>query len=224
MAVLAGDFLLARASVALARLRNVQVLELLATVIANLVEGEFMQLRNGSKDGKRFDYYLEKTYLKTASLIAKSCRACAVLGGCGESVAGISYDYGRNIGMSFQVSNVSNTNWNQLIDDMLDFTAISEQLGKPANADLKLGLATAPVLFAADEFPILWELIDRKFNQPGDVEMALELALKSDGIEKTRRLAGTYVDGAVNAVMGLPESKARDALVELTRSVLNRSK
>lgn len=78
MAVLAGDFLLGRASVALARLRNAEVVELLATVIANLVEGEFMQLKNTERDERNpqwseetVTYYLQKTYLKTASLISK---------------------------------------------------------------------------------------------------------------------------------------------------------
>jgi hexaprenyl-diphosphate synthase len=120
MAILAGDFLLARASVALARLRNVTVVELLATVISNLVEGEFMQLRNvGSvnhiqdfpskyqrKDielDSRFDYYLEKTYLKTASLIARSCEAAAVLGNQPEGVCKMAYGYGRSLGLAFQV-------------------------------------------------------------------------------------------------------------------------
>jgi hexaprenyl-diphosphate synthase len=81
MAVLAGDFLLGRASVALARLRDPEVTELLATVIANLVEGEFMQLKNTAADEKNpvftedtISYYLQKTYLKSASLISKSCR------------------------------------------------------------------------------------------------------------------------------------------------------
>jgi hexaprenyl-diphosphate synthase len=123
MAILAGDFLLARASVALARLRNLQVVELLATVISNLVEGEFMQLRNSSlsssykwseegwlppgavitKDTQRFEYYMEKTYMKTASLIAKSCRAATVLGGCSQEICDASYIYGRNLGLAFQV-------------------------------------------------------------------------------------------------------------------------
>ena len=123
MAILAGDFLLARASIALARLRNVEVVELLATVISNLVEGEFMQLRNSAIDGDkgwlanvlgtrasrndevnaRFEYYMEKTYLKTASLIAKSCRAAAVLGGCTAEVAEAAYNYGKNLGLAFQV-------------------------------------------------------------------------------------------------------------------------
>ncbi|KAG0289238.1 coq1 putative hexaprenyl diphosphate synthase, partial [Dissophora globulifera] len=110
MAVLGGDFLLARASIALARLRNHEVTELISTVIANLVEGEFMQLRNGQVENGRnrggkmttFEYYMEKTYMKTASLISKSCRSSAVLGGASDEVCDIAYTYGKNIGLAFQ--------------------------------------------------------------------------------------------------------------------------
>lgn len=122
MAILAGDFLLARASVALARLRNLEVVELLSTVISNLVEGEFMQLRNSAISGKsswlfpftsftssniddeqRFNYYMKKTYMKTASLIAKSCKAATILGNCETAVQEAAYNYGRNLGLAFQV-------------------------------------------------------------------------------------------------------------------------
>lgn len=105
LTILAGDFLLARASVALARLRNPEVIELLATVIANLVEGEFMQLKNIQEHGTMsiLEYYLEKSYMKTASLIAKSCRAATVLGGATTEVCDIAYTYGRNLGLAFQV-------------------------------------------------------------------------------------------------------------------------
>ncbi|KAJ3382400.1 coq1 putative hexaprenyl diphosphate synthase, partial [Entophlyctis sp. JEL0112] len=202
MAVLAGDFLLARASVALARLRNVEVVELLSTVISDLVEGEFMQLRNSllrrgsasippAGDGDtasasvadaekffgntslaplniprqfesdssnaRFEYYLSKTFLKTASLIANSCRASAILGGCDEVVADAAYRYGRSLGLAFQV-----------VDDLLDFTVSADEMGKPVNADVKLGIATAPVLYAACEFPELDGAIERNFKQDGD--------------------------------------------------------
>lgn len=108
MSILGGDFLLGRASVALARLRNAEVIELLATVIANLVEGEFMQLKNLAKEGggeqeSAIDYYLRKTYLKTASLISKSCRAAAVLGGASAELTDSAYSFGRNLGLAFQV-------------------------------------------------------------------------------------------------------------------------
>jgi hexaprenyl-diphosphate synthase len=107
MAVLAGDFLLGRASVALARLRNSEVIELLATVIANLVEGEFMQLKNTARDEKNpvwtedtITYYLQKTYLKSASLISKSCRAAALLGGSDGVTVEAAYAYGKNLGLA----------------------------------------------------------------------------------------------------------------------------
>lgn len=166
MAVLAGDFLLGRASVALARLRDPEVTELLATVIANLVEGEFMQLKNTAADEKNpvftdetISYYLQKTYLKTASLISKSCRAAALLGHSTPEVVEAAYSYGRNLGLAFQ-----------LVDDMLDYTVSGVELGKPAGADLELGLATAPLLFAWKQNPGLGPLVGRKFSQEGDVQ------------------------------------------------------
>lgn len=173
MAVLAGDFLLGRASVALARLRNAEVVELLATVIANLVEGEFMQLKNTSRDERRprwsedaLAYYLQKTYLKTASLISKSCRAAALLGGADSRTVDAAYEYGRNLGLAFQ-----------LVDDLLDYTRSGDDLGKPAGADLELGLATAPLLFAWKTMPELGNLVGRKFEQEGDVERVRPLVL-----------------------------------------------
>ncbi|KAF9985945.1 coq1 putative hexaprenyl diphosphate synthase [Mortierella antarctica] len=221
MAVLGGDFLLARASIALARLRNHEVTELISTVIANLVEGEFMQLRNGQVENGRsrsgtmttFEYYMEKTYMKTASLISKSCRSSAVLGGASDEVCDIAYTYGKNIGLAFQ-----------LVDDMLDFTVSSDEFGKPAGADLKLGLATAPVLFAWEEYPELGKLIKRNFDQQGDVELAWDLVLKSQGLAQTRMLAQSHCQKAISALSGLPDSQAKTALIQLTEKVLDRKK
>jgi hexaprenyl-diphosphate synthase len=165
MAVLAGDFLLSRASVALARLRDAEVTELLATVIANLVEGEFMQLKNTARDEKNpvwtedtLSYYLQKTYLKSASLISKSCRAAALLGSSDLGTVNAAYLYGKNLGLAFQ-----------LVDDMLDYTISEKELGKPAGADLELGLATAPLLFAWKNNRELGSLVGRKFAEEGDV-------------------------------------------------------
>ncbi|KAI9102511.1 isoprenoid synthase domain-containing protein [Phlyctochytrium arcticum] len=234
MAILAGDFLLARASIALSRLRNFEAVELLSTAISNLVEGEFMQLRNSALNGEKswlrhakhmlrqsesdllnekFEYYMEKTYLKTASLIAQSCQAASALGGCTEEVGRAAYQYGKNVGLAFQV-----------VDDMLDFTVSANDLGKPANADLKLGLATAPVLFAAEQFDELNVLIERNFAQPGDAEMALSYVLRSDGIERSRALAQSYCQQAIEAISVLPSSPAQTALIQLTEAVITRKK
>ncbi|KJZ78181.1 Putative hexaprenyl pyrophosphate synthase [Hirsutella minnesotensis 3608] len=220
MAVLAGDFLLGRASVALARLRHVEVVELLATVIANLVEGEFMQLKNTERDERKpqwseetLGYYLQKTYLKTASLISKSCRAAALLGNADNTTVESAYAYGRNLGLAFQ-----------LVDDMLDYTRSGADLGKPAGADLELGLATAPLLFAWKSNPELGALVGRKFEQEGDVAKARQLVLESDGIEQTRALALDYAEKAIGAISDFPASEAKDGLVEMAQKTIKRQK
>ena len=114
--VLAGDFLLGRASAALSRLGEVEVVELISSVIANLVEGEVLQMKDvlHAKEAERIEttierdhwnVYMRKTYLKTASLMAKGARASVVLGGCrdDEIWKEVAYAYGRNLGIAFQV-------------------------------------------------------------------------------------------------------------------------
>ena len=220
VAVLAGDFLLGRASVALARLRDVEVVELLATVIANLVEGEFMQLKNTALDEAKpvwtddtISYYLQKTYLKSASLISKSCRAAALLGQSSPEVVEAAYSYGRNLGLAFQ-----------LVDDMLDYMISGEELGKPAGADLELGLATAPLLFAWKENPALGALVGRKFAGHGDVENARELVALSDGLAQTRALAEDYAEKAKDAIKDFPDSEGKNGLIEMCDKSVKRRK
>lgn len=212
LAILAGDFLLARASVALARLRNVEVVEIVSTVIEHLVKGEVMQMRGGHlKDVTALEYYFHKNYYKTGSLMANSCKAAVVLAEHDEEVQKIAFAYGKHIGLAFQ-----------LVDDVLDFEGDFSSLGKPGLADLKAGLATAPVLFAAEEFPRLQVLIDRKFNEPGDVDEALELVQSSNGLARAKDLAVAQADLALDAVMKLQPSPARDALAHLAYKVVVR--
>ncbi|XP_055003433.1 all trans-polyprenyl-diphosphate synthase PDSS1 isoform X3 [Sorex araneus] len=139
-AVLAGDLILSAASIALARIGNTTVISILTQVIEDLVRGEFLQLGSKENENERFAHYLEKTFKKTASLIANSCKAVSVLGCPDPVVHEIAYRYGKNVGIAFQ-----------LIDDVLDFTSCSDQMGKPTSTDLKLGLATGPVLFACQQ-------------------------------------------------------------------------
>ncbi|KAI7832068.1 isoprenoid synthase domain-containing protein [Kickxella alabastrina] len=217
MAIFAGDFLLARASMALARLRDPEVTEIMASVLCDLVDGEFKQLKNlevedapmSQPDEPAFAYYLEKTYLKTGSLIAKSLRSSAILSNSTDDIVEATYIYGRNLGIAFQ-----------LIDDLLDFTVTWKTCG----ADLELGLATAPVLYAWQEFPELGPLVARKFSVDGDVAKAWELVHRSEGIERTRVLARQYMERAAEALRILPPSSARDALERVAMSVLTRTK
>lgn len=281
LSILGGDFLLGRASVALARLRDAEVVELLATVIANLVEGEVMQLKSQAAEPatassdptshaniwesegllahnmglseseaqqslssvtaavsnqptpSHFSLYLQKTYLKTAALIAKSTRASVILAGCGADAiakAGVStavaedmrrirdaaYGYGRNLGIAFQ-----------LVDDLLDFQSTSAAFGKPSGgADLRLGLATAPVLYAWQELPGegIHELVARRFEGEGDVEKMLRLVDRSQGLKRTAELAKEHARRAKEYLDVLPESEAKQALIKINEQVIKRVK
>lgn len=91
----------------------------------------------------------------------------------------------------------------QFIDDVLDFTSSSGELGKPNLNDIKSGAITAPVLFAAEEHPELIEMIQRKFKGAGDVARANDLVFDSRGIEKTRAMADKHCKLAADAVSPL---------------------
>ncbi|XP_026394963.1 solanesyl diphosphate synthase 3, chloroplastic/mitochondrial-like isoform X2 [Papaver somniferum] len=219
IAVLAGDFLLSRACVALASLRNNEVVTLIAKSVKHLVTGETMQMTTASEQRCSMEYYMEKTYNKTASLISNSCQAVSIITGQTAEVSMLAYDYGRNLGLAFQ-----------LIDDVLDFTGTSASLGKGSLSDIRHGIVTAPILFAMEEFPQLRKIVDRGFHNPADVDLAIEILGKSNGIQRAIELASEHANLAAAAIRSLPETdnvdarRSRQALIDLTQIVITRKK
>ncbi|CAI9760077.1 unnamed protein product [Fraxinus pennsylvanica] len=219
LAVLAGDFLLSRACVALASLKNTEVVSLLATVVEHLVTGETMQMSTTSDQRCSMEYYMQKTYYKTASLISNSCKAIALLAGQTTEVSIMAFEYGKNLGLAYQ-----------LIDDVLDFTGTSTSLGKGSLSDIRHGIITAPILFAMEEFPELRAVVDQGFDNPVNVDLALEYLGRSRGIQRTRDLARKHANLASAAIDSLPRNddkdvqRSRRALVELTQRVITRTK
>jgi hexaprenyl-diphosphate synthase len=240
MAILAGDYLLARASISLARLRHVEVIESMSTIIEHLVRGEVMQLKGVSTTPStttlsndtsttspapslaesRLQYYLRKNFYKTGSLMANSCKSTALLGNYPLDLVQASYRYGKHIGMAFQ-----------LVDDILDFEGSTALMGKPALSDLKAGIATAPVLFALEEedeeeaashgggkhffsssttTTSLHTLVQRKFRQEGDVERAVDIVMAGQGIERTKHLAQAHAQLAIQAAMDISSPQHND--------------
>lgn len=227
VAVLAGDFLLARASVLLSRLRDVRVVELLATTIEEMVHGELMQVKASPQELLDFEHYLSKTYRKTAALISLSCQASAMLGGHPPRVELALQGYGRHLGIAYQ-----------LVDDILDCTGSVGTLGKPALSDMQQGLATAPTLFAAEEFPQaddssraphppaapalsrapflsfpnthslaasrrhglqVAKIVQRRFSKEGDAAAVSEFVARSGGLQRARELASSHAQQARTA-------------------------
>jgi len=211
VAVLAGDFLFAQASWHLANLDDLEVVKLLSRVIMDLADGEVKQGLFRYDTGQSFETYLEKSYCKTASLIANSARAAGVLSQQSSERLDSLYHFGRQLGLAFQV-----------VDDILDFTGSDQQLGKPAASDLASGYLTAPALYALEEKPALAGLIEREFSAEGDLEQALELVRASEAIQRSRALAETFAREARESLDWLPESPCRRALWDLPEFVLSR--
>ncbi len=211
IAVLAGDFLFAQSSWYLANLDNLEVVKLLSEVIKDFAEGEIQQGLNCFDTTVTLESYLEKSYYKTASLIANSAKAAGVLSDVSAEMAQALYAYGRHLGLAFQI-----------VDDILDFTGSTDILGKPAGSDLISGNITAPALFAMETFPYLEKLIEREFSEDGDIEEALIMIKKSDGIERSRALAANHAKLSVKYLDGLASCPSTDVLIQLSDYVLSR--
>uniref|UniRef100_A0A2K5F9E0 Decaprenyl diphosphate synthase subunit 1 n=1 Tax=Aotus nancymaae TaxID=37293 RepID=A0A2K5F9E0_AOTNA len=202
-AVLAGDLILSAASIALAQTGNTTVVSVLTQVIEDLVHGEFLQLGSKENENER----------KTASLIANSCKAVSVLGCPGPVVHEITYQYGKNVGITFQ-----------LIDDVLDLTSCSDQMGKPTSADLKLALATGPVPVACQQFLEVNAMLMRQFSLPRDVDRARQYVLQSDGVQQATYLTQQYCHEMIREISKLRPSPERDTLIQLSEIVLTTDK
>mmetsp|Transcript_28502 Transcript_28502/g.72512 ORF Transcript_28502/g.72512 Transcript_28502/m.72512 type:complete len:404 (-) Transcript_28502:821-2032(-) len=214
VAVLAGDFLFAQSSWFLANLDNLEVIKLISQVIADFANGEISQAASLFDTEITLEQYLDKSYYKTASLIAASCRSAAVFSDVSEDVKGCMYAYGKHLGLAFQV-----------VDDILDFTQSTEQLGKPQGQDLASGNLTAPVIFALQHAGVKDELlaiIESEFVEEGSLGKALELVEAGGGIAAARALARKEADLALAALAPLEDCPAKRSLQLMVDYVLER--
>mmetsp|Transcript_13753 Transcript_13753/g.50075 ORF Transcript_13753/g.50075 Transcript_13753/m.50075 type:complete len:412 (+) Transcript_13753:192-1427(+) len=211
LAVLAGDFLFAQSSWGLAQLENLPVIKLISQVIADFANGEIEQAAMLYDTDITLEQYTDKSFWKTASLIAASSKSAAIFSDVSEEVAQRIYDYGRHLGIAFQI-----------VDDILDFTSDQSTLGKEAGQDLASGNLTAPTIFAMAKSSELVELIESEYQEDGSFERALELVHSTGGIEDARRLAREEGDKAIACLQCLPPSESKAALEEMVEYVLQR--
>ncbi|KAF1880990.1 hypothetical protein Lal_00023020 [Lupinus albus] len=211
VAVLAGDFMFAQSSWYLANLENIEVIKLISQVIKDFASGEIKQASSLFDCDVKLDEYLIKSYYKTASLMAASTKGAAIFSGADNSISERMYEYGKNLGLSFQV-----------VDDILDFTQSAEQLGKPAATDLSKGNLTAPVIFALEKEPKLRDIIESEFSESGSLTEAIELVKGCGGIERAQELAKEKADLAIQSLQCLPQSVFRLALEDMVAYNLQR--
>ena len=204
-AILAGDFLLSRASEIAASL-GTEVAGLLARTIGWLCEGQIEELRHTYDVERTEESYASSIHGKTASLYGTAARIGGIVAGHDQATVDALTEYGNAYGMVFQI-----------VDDILDITATEEQLGKPAGHDIDEGVYTLPVLrtLALDtpEAHELRELLGRPIDL-GEHDRALSIVRTGAGVESAHEAAREYVDRAVAACSGFPDSPATQALVD----------
>ncbi|MDY7105206.1 MAG: polyprenyl synthetase family protein [Actinomycetota bacterium] len=209
-AILAGDFLLARASEIAASL-GTEVAGLLASTIANLCEGQVRELQTMFDTGRTVDSYLAAVHGKTATLLANSCRIGAVIAGLGAADVDRLTAFGADYGMAFQI-----------VDDVLDVVATTEQLGKPAGNDLVEGVYTLPVLRALDGEggDALRDLLGRKLSG-GERDTARQLVRSNGAVGASLGEARTYLDRALCHLEPFGPSFGADALAAVAGQLLD---
>lgn len=211
IAVLAGDFLFAQSSWYLANLDNLGVVKTISKVITDFAEGEIRQGVNRFDDSISLEDYIEKSFYKTASLMAASCKAASTLSNNDVATQRYFYLYGKHLGLAFQI-----------IDDILDVVGSKTSLGKPAGLDLRNGNLTAPVIFALDNNSILHKLINREFQESNDIDQAIEIIRNDNGIQKAYDLAQEHTQASLQALKRTENNSAQKKLIYITEHLINR--
>jgi heptaprenyl diphosphate synthase len=210
VAIVAGDYLLAR-SAAIAASLGTEIAGLLADTLGRLCQGQVTEVRSAFQIGRTRDDYIASIGGKTAALTAASCRIGALTGGLPSGEVEACTAYGRNFGMVFQIR-----------DDILDITATDGLLQKPAGQDLAEGVYTLPALLALadpDAGPDLRALLGQPLGQP-ERDKAREIVMASSAIADSVEAARGYVDEAQEATAGIAEPQLRDGLGRLAAELL----
>lgn len=201
-AILAGDFLLGRASETAASLGD-EVAGLLAATITRLCEGQILEVNSAFRADRSAESYERSIAGKTAALLAASCRIGAVAAGLPRAVVETLTEFGTAYGMAFQI-----------VDDILDVTATDEQLGKPAGNDLASGIYTLPVIRALSD-PAAGRELRQVLGGPLDAaasRRARGLVMATSGVGEALDTARTWADKARAALSALPDTPATAAL------------
>jgi heptaprenyl diphosphate synthase len=211
VAIVAGDFLLARSAEIAASL-GTEVAGLLANTLGRLCQGQLAEVRTAFSPDRSEEQYFAAIAGKTAALMSTSCRIGAITGGLPRPEVDALTEFGRSFGMIFQ-----------LRDDVLDVLSTDEELGKPAGQDLAEGVYTLPVLLALRDpsvGPELRPLLGRPLGQP-EREKAKAMVAGSSAIGATVGAAQRFVDDAVAATAGLARPALARAMADLARDLLD---
>lgn len=213
-AVLVGDFLYTRAFQMMVDLGSMRILDILAQATNTIAEGEVLQLINCNDPDTTEASYMEVIHSKTAKLFEAATQIGAVLAGRPESEERAMAAYGMHAGTAFQ-----------LIDDVLDYRASAEQMGKNVGDDLAEGKPTLPLIYAMRSGSESQRGVIREAIEQGGLDRLDEVldAIESTGaIAYTESIARREAQLAASQLDVLPDSPYKEALVSLTRVAVER--
>ena len=215
--VLAGDWLYMQAFKTALQERNFRILDILIELTQMMVEGELIQLEMIGKLDLTVEQHLDLVHRKTACLFGACTRLGAVLNGQNEQTERLLGEYGRNLGMAFQ-----------LVDDLLDFTASEAALGKPVGSDLREGKATLSLIYllegctAGEQTKIATVMEERSFQTVPWKDL-LEILHRYEIPRRVKAQAHLYSQKALQFLESFPDSPYKRALTALPDFVVNRN-
>ena len=213
--VLTGDFLYSRAFEMMVDVGSMRVMQILAHTTNTIAEGEVLQLLNCHDPDVTEEQYFKVIYGKTAKLLEAAARLGAVLNSADPAIEEALARYGVHLGTAFQ-----------LIDDVLDYTSDSQELGKNVGDDLAEGKPTLPLLYVLREGNAAQQQLVRTAIEHGgrDQIAAVLTAIESTGATAyTARRAENEAERAIQALAAIPESPYKQALLDLARFSIQRT-
>lgn len=214
--VLVGDFIYTRAFQMMTSLNSLPVLKVMSDATNVIAEGEVQQLMNINDPDTTEENYMQVIYSKTARLFEAATQCAALVAGVSEKEVAALQDYGRYLGTAFQ-----------LVDDILDYSANAEKLGKNIGDDLAEGKPTLPLLHAMrNGNPQQAALIREAIEQGGKrdaLDEILAIMTKQKSLDYTMQRAKQEAQKAVDAIAILAESEFKQALVSLAYLSVDRS-
>ncbi len=213
--VLVGDFLYSRAFEMMVDVDSMRIMQILAETTNVIAEGEVMQLMNCNDADTTEQRYLDVIHAKTAKLFEAATRLGAVLCQRPQDEENAMASYGMHLGTAFQ-----------LIDDVLDYSSSSEEMGKNVGDDLAEGKPTLPLIYAMRNGTAEQSATVRKAIEEGGLEYLDQVmdAIKHTGaIEYTEQTARQEAELAIQQLQHLPESDYRAAMIALARYSVDRA-
>ncbi|HEY8684962.1 MAG TPA: polyprenyl synthetase family protein [Chloroflexota bacterium] len=210
VAILLGDFLFAQSAELAARLDSVRIMTLLSETVMDMSSGELRQY--ASTRDRRIDQgdYFDRIRGKTASLFAMCCEGGAIVSDQTVEQVRCLREYGLNLGLAFQI-----------VDDVLDFTSDDETLGKPAGNDLRQGTITLPAILLAEQLPSGSPIL-HYLRTGSEHDEVVRAVVQSEALDAALETARAYAQRAVDSLYLFPDSEAKEAMVHLADTVLER--